>query len=95
MISSSPPESLLLSIVQASRLIGIPVSTLATWTWRGTHNIPVVRIGRRRYFRRSDLERWIDKHTVVPKLIDLPSRRKSRYSAAEGRRTEAGKVGGT
>jgi len=53
-------EPLLMDLDQAAAFLGIPASTLHTWAWQG--RVPCVRLGRRRFFRRKDLERWVDNH---------------------------------
>lgn len=58
-----PSKGGLLSVQEAAFLSGIAFRTLDEWAWTGSHGLPVVRIGRRRYIDRSDLEAWIKKHT--------------------------------
>ena len=53
-------EPLLLTLAAAAALLSLPAATLRTWAWAG--KMPCVRLGRRRLFRREDLERWIDQH---------------------------------
>ena len=64
-------EKLLLSLDEAACLLGIPRGTLRTWSW--ACRVPCVRLGRRRFFRRDDLVRWIDLNTC-PATGRLPSR---------------------
>ena len=82
------PEPLLLDLKQAAALLNIPAATLHTWAWAGAHGLPVVRIGRKRMFRRSDLIDWIDRHVCVPKPLTSSSQTKYR---AVGGRSSAGK----
>ena len=52
---------LLLNEREASREFGMPVKALQYWRHRGhPDGPPFVRIGRRVYYRRSDLELWVD-----------------------------------
>ena len=54
----------LLTIQEVAKILGIREKTLWNWTYpRG--DIPCVRAGRRRKYRRKDIEEWIEK-----KLID-------------------------
>jgi len=55
---------LLMELDEAATFIGIPRSTLHTWAWQG--RVPCVRLGRRRFFRRADLERWVENHLCLP-----------------------------
>lgn len=49
----------LLSTDEVSRVLVIPVGTLANWRWMGS-GPPLLRIGRYVRYRRSDVEAWID-----------------------------------
>ena len=64
-------EKLLLGLDEAARLLGIPKATLLTWAWQG--KVPCVRLGRRRYFRRQDLELWIERHVCPVRTSSLTS----------------------
>jgi len=88
---SQPQEPLLLTLAEASALLHIPEATLHGWAWAG--KIPCVRLGRKRMFRRVDLEDWIDKHLcpVRPQLVDL--RRTPRRTASGGSHTPSDKEG--
>lgn len=63
-------EPLLLNLVEAAALLNLPPSTLRTWAW--ARKVPCVYLGRRRLFRRADLERWIDLQTrpALPTPVD-------------------------
>ena len=63
-------EPLLLNLDQAAALLNLPPSTLRTWAWE--RRVPCVKLGRRRLFRREDLERWISQHycPVRPSRVD-------------------------
>ncbi|MBI5529773.1 MAG: helix-turn-helix domain-containing protein [Deltaproteobacteria bacterium] len=78
-------KKLLLNLDEAARLLGIPVGTLRTWSW--ARRVPCVRLGRRRFFRRDDLIRWIDMN-ICQATGRLPSRltesRPKRYRPVQG-----------
>lgn len=53
----------MLSYVEASRMLGVPVGTLYFWVSR--RRIPHVRLGKRLVrFRRAEIDAWIAKHQV-------------------------------
>ncbi|MGF7163255.1 excisionase family DNA binding protein [Rhodoligotrophos appendicifer] len=54
----------LLNTEQAANVIGVTERTLSTWRHTGHVRIPYVKIGRKVVYRRSDLERYLDEHTV-------------------------------
>lgn len=86
-------EPLLLDLDQAAALLNLPASTLRTWSWQ--RKVPCVRFGRRRLFRRVDLERWVELHRCPvtgddsEALTDLPKARNVRQ------RTPTRERGGT
>lgn len=49
--------------VQVSEMLDISVKTLEKWRWE-RRNLPYVKLGTAVRYRESDLERWIDDHTV-------------------------------
>jgi excisionase family DNA binding protein len=54
----STPDSLLLNVPQAARLLG-----LTSWQIRGLvwdKHLPVVKVGRKLYFRKTTLIRWAE-----------------------------------
>ncbi|MGF7163501.1 excisionase family DNA binding protein [Rhodoligotrophos appendicifer] len=59
-INSEP----LLSPEEAARLLKTTAGTLAAWRCTGHMRIPFVKFGRKVLYRRSDLERYLDQHTV-------------------------------
>jgi excisionase family DNA binding protein len=58
--SPEPPRSkVLLSVKDLAELLGVPTS--AVWSWRAAGHAPTLTmIGRRIYFRREDVDRWLD-----------------------------------
>ncbi|WP_281775882.1 helix-turn-helix domain-containing protein, partial [Bifidobacterium ruminantium] len=51
---------------QVSQMLGVSVKTLEKWRWE-RRNLPYVKLGAAVRYRESDLERWIDDHTVAEK----------------------------
>jgi len=92
-IPAVPVEKLLLNLHEAAALLGLPASTLHTWSWQG--KVPCVRFGRRRLFCRADLVRWVELHRCpvtgddTEALTDLPKARNVRQ------RTPTRERGGT
>lgn len=64
---SNTQAPLLLALDEAAAFIGIPSSTLHTWAWQG--RVPCVRLGRRRFFRKMDLELWVERHLCPAKRL--------------------------
>lgn len=52
----APPE--------AAEYLGVKVDTLASWRCTKAHRIPYLKIGRLIYYRRPDLDRWLDSRLV-------------------------------
>jgi len=52
----TPPE--------AAAYLGVKPSSLATWRCTRVHRIPFIKIGRLIYYRRRDLDRWLDQQVV-------------------------------
>ncbi|MGE0703613.1 MAG: helix-turn-helix domain-containing protein [Vicinamibacterales bacterium] len=46
---------------QAAENLGIPYTSLRTRVFSG--DLPVVKLGRAWYFKRADLDAWIERHT--------------------------------
>ena len=59
---SFPSE--LLTRVQAAEYLGIRPQTLAVWASKGRHNLPRVMVGRLAKYRKSDLDKFIERRTV-------------------------------
>ena len=49
---------------EAAPVVGLHPTTLATWRCTKEQRIPYLKIGRRVYYRRSDLESWLDRQVV-------------------------------
>lgn len=45
---------------EAAAYIGVTAGTMRTWAWSGRHKIPYYRHAWRVYYRRSDLDRWLE-----------------------------------
>lgn len=59
----------LLTARQVSELLEVKVSTVYDWISRG--RIPYVKVGRLVRFKKTDIFRWIETHTVRPKPSSL------------------------
>ena len=55
----------LLTARQVSELLEVKTSTVYDWASRGT--IPFVKLGRLIRFKKSDVFRWVESHTLQPK----------------------------
>ena len=55
----------LLSPTEAAELLGVKVQTLAVWRCSGRHSLPFIKVGNFVKYRRSDLERWLEKRTFI------------------------------
>ena len=48
---------------QVSEMLGVSVKTLEKWRWE-RRNLPYVKLGTAVRYRESDLEAWLDGHTI-------------------------------
>lgn len=55
----------LLTARQVSELLEVKISTVYDWVWRGV--IPCVKLGRLVRFKKPEIFRWVDSHTIRPK----------------------------
>ena len=85
------PERLLLDLNAAAALLSLPAATLRTWAWAG--RVPCVRLGRRRLFRREDLERWVDQHYCPARPSPVDTLQPVAYRRGVGRPSEGAKGG--
>lgn len=49
---------------QAAEYLGVKAGTLATWRCTKAHRIPYIKIGRLVYYRRCDLDAWLQTRLV-------------------------------
>ena len=64
-------EPLLLSEIETSREFGVPVKTLQYWRYCGhSDGPPFIKLGRRVYYRRSDLKRWVEEAPIYQSAIE-------------------------
>jgi excisionase family DNA binding protein len=54
----------LLTREQAAEYLGIAPQTLAVWAVTGRYDLPFIKIGRCARYRKSDLDKFIDRRTV-------------------------------
>jgi predicted site-specific integrase-resolvase len=64
-ITPTPTLSLsdLLNPEQTADLIKIKKDTLAIWRTTGRYNLKFVKVGRRIFYRRSDIQDWLESRT--------------------------------
>lgn len=62
----------LLTAKQVSELLEVKRATIYDWVWRGV--IPYVKLGRLLRFKKPEIFRWVDSHTIRPKA--QPARKK-------------------
>ena len=55
----------LLTARQVSELLEVKISTVYDWVHRGV--IPYVKLSRLLRFKKTDIFRWVDSHTLRPK----------------------------
>lgn len=46
---------------EAAEYLGVKASTLTVWASTGRYNLPFIKVGRRVYYRRADLDAWLDR----------------------------------
>lgn len=66
MMSTTANPNELIDPTTLSRELGVPEGTLSNWRYGGTGPI-YIKVGNAVRYRRSDLDAWLDKHTVVTK----------------------------
>jgi excisionase family DNA binding protein len=49
---------------EAAEYLGLSPATLEVWASTGRYSLPFVKVGRRAFYRRSDLDEWIRSRTV-------------------------------
>lgn len=49
---------------EAAEYLGLSPTTLEVWASTGRYSLPFVKVGRRAFYRRSDLDKWIRSRTV-------------------------------
>ena len=49
---------------QAAEYLGVAPQTLAIWAMNGRYSLPFIRVGRLCKYRRSDLDKWLQRRTV-------------------------------
>ena len=50
---------------EAAAYIGVVPGTLEVWASTGRYDLPFIKIGRRVFYRRSDLDAFIERRTVM------------------------------
>ena len=58
-------EEKLLSTTQVAELFQTTVGTLALWRSSGRYGIPYIKIGRKVFYRESEIEMWLKSRTYV------------------------------
>jgi excisionase family DNA binding protein len=57
-------ESPLLTRDEAAAYLGLQPQTLALWASVGRYDLPFIKVGRLVKYRKSDLDAYLDRHTV-------------------------------
>jgi predicted site-specific integrase-resolvase len=55
----------LLNRVEAAEFLGVRPQTLAIWATTGRYGLTLIKVGRLAKYRRSDLEKFLERRTVV------------------------------
>jgi len=53
-----------LTRAEAAEYLGLAKTTLEVWASTGRYGLPFVKIGRRAFYRRSDLDAFVERRTV-------------------------------
>ncbi len=53
----------LLNRIEAAGYLGVLPQTLAVWASTGRYQLPFVKVGRKVYYRRVDLDAWLESRT--------------------------------
>ena len=54
----------LLRTEDAAQHLGVSETTLTTWRCNKRYDLPYVKVGRLVYYRRTDLDQWLEARTV-------------------------------
>jgi len=57
-------DSELLTREQAARYLGVKPQTLAVWHTTHRHKIPLIKVGSKVRYRKSDLDAWLESRTI-------------------------------
>ncbi len=68
----------LLTARQVSELLEVKISTVYDWVYRGV--IPYVKLGRLIRFKKPEIFRWVDSHTIRPKSPSVRKKESGRAS---------------
>jgi len=63
----------LLTAKQVSELLEVKVSTVYDWVYR--RMIPYVKLGRLVRFKKPEVFRWVDSHTIRPRIVSKPEKK--------------------
>jgi excisionase family DNA binding protein len=58
------PVPQLITRKQLADVLGLSERTLCNWATDGRYELPYVKIGSKVMYRRSDVERWLEKRTI-------------------------------
>ncbi len=75
----------LLSIEELSEKLGIPITTIYSWTSK--KKIPYIKLGRLVRFKESEIQEWISKKSVLPDMqLRTPEtyQKRKRQSVSQG-----------
>ncbi len=64
-MTTTLPLSDLLNSERASEILGVKKGTLAIWRTTGRYDLKFVKVGRRVFYRHSDLQAWLSARTQM------------------------------
>ncbi len=65
-VATQPPATLeRFTRTEAAAYLGVLPQTLAVWASRGRYNLPFVKVGRKVFYLRKDLDAWLESRTVT------------------------------
>jgi len=55
-----------MTTTEAASYLGVSYRTLVMWRYKKIFGLPFVRVGRRIYYRRRDLDEWLEQRREAP-----------------------------
>jgi excisionase family DNA binding protein len=62
----------LLTDAEAAKILHVSAGTLSVWRSTGRYRLPFVKIGRKVFYKRSDIDAWIEKRTRNQEYLTPP-----------------------
>lgn len=69
MTTNSNSSETFLNTEETAEYLKTSVSTLAIWRTTGRYNIPYMKIGRKVFYRKSELEAWLASRTMTNTMM--------------------------